>query len=135
MDERTERLRARLSSFAVAVLKCLRGLPVDTATSGIVRQLARSAPSVAANYRAACCAQSRAEFISKLGVAVEEADETEHWLWMLRQLDASPAGALEAVYAEARQVRAILAASAGTARRNARDQPAPARRSVRSRGR
>lgn len=125
MSEQTERLRARIGAFAVALLKCVRKVPLDSATSGIVRQVARSAPAVAANYRAACCARSRAEFIAKLGTAVEEADETEHWLWMLQQLDVQPAAELAALFREAREIRAILAASVGTARRNARAAKAP----------
>jgi four helix bundle protein len=119
MSDQADRLRARIGDFTVAVLKFVRRLPPDIATDSVVRQVARSAAGVGSNYRAACCARSRAEFIAKLGVAVEEADETEHWLWMVGQLGLASGRQFDALVSESRELRAILAASVGTARRNA----------------
>ena len=109
----------RIGDFAVAVLKFVRRLPPDIATDSVVRQVARSAANVGSNYRAACCARSRAEFIAKLGTAVDEADETEHWLWMAGQLGLASGRQFDALVSESRELRAILAASVGTARRSA----------------
>jgi four helix bundle protein len=119
MADHADRLRVRIGDFAVAVLKFVRRLPPDIATDSVVRQVARSAAGVASNYRSACCAQTRAEFIAKLGTAVEEADETEHWLWMAGQLGLASGRHLDALVNESRELRAILAAAVGTARRNA----------------
>lgn len=82
------------------------------------RQLARSAASVAANYRAAGAGRSRPEFIAKLGIAVEEADETVHWLDVASSLGLWGADELDALQTEAREIRAILWACLKTARRN-----------------
>src|SRR5690242_10338995 len=122
MVNQAEQLRRRISEFAVGVLRFVRTLPKEVATDSVVRQVARSAAGVATNYRAACCARSRAEFVAKLGTAVEEADETEHWLWMVGQLGLASGSRFDALARESRELRAILAASAGTARRNLREE-------------
>ena len=119
MSEQADRLKVRVGDFAVAVLNFVRRLPPDIATDSVVRQVARSAASVGSNYRAACYARSRAEFIAKLGTAVDEADETEHWLWMAGQLGLASGRQFDALVNESRELRSILAASIGTARRNA----------------
>jgi four helix bundle protein len=75
---------------------------------------------MSSNYRAACCGRSLAEFIAKLGTAVEEADETEHWLWVLGQLGVPSRVEFTEIAREATELRAILSASHGTARRNRR---------------
>jgi four helix bundle protein len=73
---------------------------------------------MSANYHACCRGRSRAEFIAKLGVAVEEADETEHWLLVLIESGIGCGEELDALYDESRQLRAILKASYDTARTN-----------------
>ena len=73
MNETAEALRQRARRFAVRLVKFLRTLPRDPVTIEIVRQAAKSGPSVSANYRAACRARSRREYIAKLGIVVEEA--------------------------------------------------------------
>jgi four helix bundle protein len=75
MSITSESLKERAMAFALAVLRALDKLPVTVSGQTIARQLAKSATSVGANYRSACIARSRAEFIAKLGVVVEEADE------------------------------------------------------------
>ena len=77
---------------------------------------------MSANYHACCRARSRAEFIAKLGVAVEEADESEHWLLVLIESDVGRGAELDGLYDESRQLRAILKASHDTARANAARQ-------------
>jgi len=66
--------------LALDVLRLVDGFQRSTAGDLVGRQLAKSATSVAANYRATCVARSRAEFIAKLGVVFEEVDESEFWL-------------------------------------------------------
>jgi four helix bundle protein len=75
-----EELRDRTKKFAVRIVKTYRSLP-NTADSQVIgKQLLRCGTSVAANYRAACRSRSRAEWIAKIGLVVEEADETVFWL-------------------------------------------------------
>ena len=73
-------LRPRTKQFAVAVFRFCDTLPEEPSSKVIRRQLMRSASSIGANYRAARHAQSRAEFLAKMSIAEEEADETEYWL-------------------------------------------------------
>jgi four helix bundle protein len=120
MGQKANDLALRISTFAVAVLKLVRRLPRDVAADTVIRQVARSAGGVSSNYRAACCARSRTEFVAKLGVTVEEADETTHWLWMAQQLDLARGRDFDEVLSEARQIQAILSTSLSTSRRNLR---------------
>jgi four helix bundle protein len=76
------------------------------------------APAIAANYHASCRARSRKEFIAKLGVVVEEADETELWLDMLLELDLITTPESSWLRSESGELRAIFKASLDTARRN-----------------
>ena len=69
-------LKDRTKQFAIRIVKLFRSLPKTEEAKIIGRQLLRSGTSVAANYRAVCHARSKAEFIAKIGVVVEEADET-----------------------------------------------------------
>ncbi|MGH9789756.1 MAG: four helix bundle protein [Candidatus Acidiferrales bacterium] len=80
MTYRAEELKKRTKQFAIRVIKLFRSLPKTEEARIIGRQLLRSATSVAANYRAVCRARSKPEFIAKLGLVVEEADESALWL-------------------------------------------------------
>ena len=84
----------------------------------VTRQLVAAGTSMAANYRACCRARSRPEFNAKLGVAAEEADETVFWIQMLIESGTATGRHASTMLDEARQLRAIIAASAKTARRN-----------------
>ena len=84
MDGQTEQLRVRTMQFAQRIVHLFRSLPPATEAQVIGKQLLRSGTSVGANYRAACHARSRAEFIAKIGVVSEEADETVSGLSCLR---------------------------------------------------
>lgn len=75
-----EQLRARTKANAVAIIRLIRLFPKTEEARIVGRQLVRCGTSVASNYRAACRARSKAEFYSKISVAVEEADETDFWL-------------------------------------------------------
>jgi four helix bundle protein len=76
-------LRLRTKQFALRILRLYRALPAKEEARILGRQVLRSGTSVGANYRAACRARSKAEFIAKLGIVLEEADETVFWLELL----------------------------------------------------
>jgi four helix bundle protein len=113
-----EELKARTKRFAVDIVKFVRTLPSDPITREIGLQLVRSSSSVAANYRANCRARSTAEFIAKLGIVEEEADEAALWLEMLIEDDAAPREPVGSHLEEANQLLRIVVASIKTARMN-----------------
>ncbi len=76
----TNELKDRTKTFAARVLKLVDALPKTTSGRTVANQIARSGTSIAANYRSACRARSKAEFIAKMGIVEEEADETLFWL-------------------------------------------------------
>src|SRR4051812_22605090 len=78
MDARE--LRARVKAFAIRIVKYVQKLPATTDAQEIGRQLVREGTGVSANYHAAGRSRSRAEWIARIGVVLEEADEAEHWL-------------------------------------------------------
>lgn len=80
-----EQFKKRTKTFALRVIKLFQSLPKKDEAQIIGKQLLRSATSVAANYRATCRARSKAEFVSKIGVVLEEADESLFWLEMLEE--------------------------------------------------
>ncbi len=116
MASRPEELRERTKRFAISIVRLFRSLPRSDEARVIGRQLLRSATSVAANYRAVCRARSKAEFIAKIGVVVEEADETVFWLELLVESGIVPKDRVAAVLAEAQEILAIVAASQRTAK-------------------
>jgi len=100
----------------VRIIKLFRALPKAEEARVIGRQLLRSRTSVAANYRAICRARSRAEFVAKLGVVIEEADETVFWLELLVDSELMSRERTESLLAEANELVAIFVASRKTAR-------------------
>lgn len=116
MDQ--EELKQRSKAFAVRVVKMTEALPPTRVADIIARQVIRSATSVGANYRAACRARSHAEFIAKLGIVEEEADETLYWLEMLVETKLLPEARLTDLLREADELVAIFTASGRTARHN-----------------
>ena len=111
-----DQLRARTRRFAVRIVKLFRALPKTTEAQVLGKQLMRSGKSVAANYRAACRGRSRPEFIAKLGVVAEEADETVFWLEMLVDCEIVRENLVAELIKEARELCAIFSASQHTAR-------------------
>jgi four helix bundle protein len=112
-----EILRDRTKAFAVRVVRLYQALPTRTDAQILGKQLVRSGTSVAANYRAACRARSRAEFAAKIGIVLEEADETAFWLEMLVDAKIVQQSKLCDLVREARELTAIFSASRETARR------------------
>jgi four helix bundle protein len=111
-------LKERTKAFALRILKLVDALPKTTACRALSSQIVRSGTSVAANYRSACRAKSTADFIAKMGIVEEEADETLFWLELLEESELVPAAKLAAIKQEADELIAITVASIKTARRN-----------------
>ena len=105
-------------TFAIEALRLIERLQPSTSAKIVANQLAKSATSVAANYRAACNARSRQEFVARLGVVVEETDESSYWLELTAKSGLHPAEQVKSLRREAGELRAIFAKSLGTARAN-----------------
>jgi four helix bundle protein len=118
-----DELRRRTKKFGLDVIKLVESLPPSQTAKVIGNQLLRSALSVGANYRAACRARSKADFISKVGITIEEADESQHWLEMLAEAGIVPPDKLKPLAKEADELVAILTASVKTARENLNRRP------------
>lgn len=101
------------------VIKLVDALPRGLAPQVIGRHLIRSATSVGANYRAACRAQSRAEFAAKLSIVVEESDESLYWLELVRETKLLKPELLSAIIKEANELVAIVLTSRKTAKTRA----------------
>jgi len=113
-----DELRARVKRFAIRIVKYVQTLPKAMEAQEIGRQLVRSGTGVSANYRAAGRARSRKEFIAKLSVVLEEADEAEHWLGILAEAHIGCGQEQKWLLDEAKQLRAIYQQSVKTARAN-----------------
>lgn len=110
----SDALKDRTKRFALLVIRLCQGLPRSQADTIITRQLLRSSTSVGANYRAVCRARSGADFVSKLGVVLEEADETLFWLELL--VDSGVAQLEKTALKEANELVSIFVASLRTAK-------------------
>jgi len=116
--QKSAELQERTKSFALRVLTLIKRLPNTIGGRVLANQLARSATSVGANYRAACRARSRAEFASKLGTVAEEADESLYWLELIRDGNFVPAKPIASLVSEADELTAIFTAGRRTSSRN-----------------
>ncbi|HEX7283317.1 MAG TPA: four helix bundle protein [Vicinamibacterales bacterium] len=111
-------MKARTKRFAVEVIKLCRDLPATIEGRVIAGQLVRAGTSVAANYRSACRGRSRAEFIAKLGVVLEESDESLLWLEVIVDANVLPQSRVDRVLREADELTAIFTTAIKTARGN-----------------
>ena len=111
-----EDLQARTRSFALRIVKLFRSLPRTEEARILGKQVLRSGTSVGANYRAAGRARSRAEFVAKLGIVLEEADETVFWLELMRDASIFPDQKLNALVTEANELVSIFVTSVRTAK-------------------
>ncbi|HKF22959.1 MAG TPA: four helix bundle protein [Candidatus Angelobacter sp.] len=110
-----EELRERTKQFAVRIVRLFRALPKSTEAQVMGKQLLRCGTSVA-NYRAVCRSRSKAEFIARIGVVAEEADESVLWLELLETTETLTSKQLSKIYSEAQALAAIFSASHKTAR-------------------
>jgi four helix bundle protein len=118
MNPKAVELQARTQKFATAVIKFCERLPKDAATQKIVDQLLDSSGSTDSNYRATCRARSPDEFIAKIGVAAEEADESKGWLELLVQSGKVSLEVAQPLIQESNELTAIFVKSRMTAQRN-----------------
>jgi four helix bundle protein len=109
-------LKERTKAFAMRVVRLVSTLPRNPSTDVVGRQLLRSGTSVAANYRAARRARSRKEFLAKLGIVEEEADESVFWLELLVDAGLSASAETSVLRKEASELVAITVSSIRTAR-------------------
>jgi four helix bundle protein len=116
--ERVKELQDRTKRFAVAVVQFFSRLPKTEASRVIGRQFLRAGTSVAANYRAACRARSAADFISKISIVLEEADETLFWLELLVDANIIESRLTSRLSAECHELLKIFSASLATAKAN-----------------
>ena len=103
-------------------MKLVDALPNTVSGRAIANQLVRAGTSVGANYRAACRGRSKAEFIAKLGVVIEEADECEYWLELIMDDKLLPEDKVKLLHQEARELAAIFVASVRTAKSSITNQ-------------
>ncbi len=108
-------MKNRTKRFALDVIRLVSDLPKNTEGWAVGNQLARSGSSVGANYRAACRGKSRADFISKLGIVEEEADESCYWLEIIIDGGLLPEEQVAGLLKEANEITAIIVASRKTA--------------------
>ena len=120
MSEQSEALKERTMVFAINVLRLIDKCPDTAGAKVIAYQLAKCSTSVGANYRAVCNARSRAEFIARLGIVVEEAEESVYWLEIVNRLGLVAGSEPQTLLQESIELRAIFSRSAGTARLNAK---------------
>jgi four helix bundle protein len=104
-------LKERTKQFALRVTRLVDALPATRSGNAIGNQLVRSGTSVGANYRASCRARSKAEFVAKIGVVEEEADECGYWMELIVDGNLLPASKVTALLQEASELTAIMAAS------------------------
>ena len=116
-------LKDRTRAFALAIIGLVEALPRGRSADVIGNQLLRAGTSVGANYRAACRARSRKEFVARLGIVEEEADEAQFWLDLVIERGLSDTVRVASLRDEARQLVAIVVSSIRTARRAPRASP------------
>ncbi len=113
--DRSTELGSRFTRFALEAIRLIRGLRRDPVSRHISGQLLRAATSSAANYRAACRARSRPDFISKIGISIEETDESCFWLEVLVGSGLVTEERAAWIIREGNELLAILVASRKTA--------------------
>ena len=114
----SEELKDRTKKFALNIIRLVEKFP-KTRTGVIIGcQLVRAGTSVGANYRSACIAQSRAHFISKMNIVLEEADESIYWLELTVESALASNDEVKMLHKEAKELTAIFTTSIKTARRN-----------------
>jgi len=111
-----DELRERTKQFAIRIVRLFQALPKGTDAQIMGKQLLRCGTSVGANYRAVCRARSRNEFIARIAIVAEEADESVFWLELMEETKVLTPKQLEEILKEARELAAIFSASHKTAR-------------------
>jgi len=115
-----EEMKMRTRSFALRILRLVDALPKTRTAEVVGRQLLRCGTSVGANYRASCRAKSPADFIAKMGIVEEEADETVYWIELLIESGHVDKERVNSLLDEANQILSIAVSSINTARGRSR---------------
>ena len=114
--DKVAELRRRTKSFAIRIVNLFRSLPRSPDAQTLGKQLLRSGTSVGANYRAVCRARSQAEFIARMGIVVEEADESVFWLELLGETGVISPTRTQDLLKEANELVRIFGASLRTSK-------------------
>jgi four helix bundle protein len=114
--EKATELKRRTKSFAIRIVNLFRSLPRSPDAQTLGKQLLRSGTSVGANYRAVCRARSQAEFIARIGIVVEEADESVYWLELLGETGVINPARTKDLLNEANELVKIFGASLRTSK-------------------
>src|SRR5947199_3326046 len=104
-------LKQRMKQFALRIMRLVDALPNTPKGRAIASQLVRAGTSVGANYRAACRGRSKAEFIAKLGIAEEEADESGYWMEVIIEGELLKQKQVQPLLDEANELTKIFAQS------------------------
>lgn len=115
-----EAMKLRTKTFALEIIRLFSELPRNPSAQVLGRQLLRSGTSVGANYRAVCRARSRADFIAKLKIVEEEADESAYWMELLAEGNFLPQNRVMQLADEANQILAIIVSSINTVRKQSK---------------
>ena len=113
-------MKGRTKEFAKKIIELCRALPNNREGRLIGNQVFKSGTSVAANYRAACRGRSKAEFVSKLGIVLEEGDETIFWLELIKEMEICRDNVVPSLMKECDEIVAIVVSSIKTAKREKR---------------
>lgn len=116
METKEKDLRKRTKDFALRVYRMVESLPANVGGGVFGKQILRSATAVGANYRSACRARSKADFISKISIVEEEADETIYWLELINESGLMNSNRIGPLIDEARELTAIFTTARKTAR-------------------
>jgi four helix bundle protein len=116
MNTHADEMKKRTKSFALRVIRLVESLPLTRAADVMGKQLLRCSTSVGANYRASCRAKSQADFIAKMGIVEEEADEAAYWIELLIEAGLIKKDRVTSLLDEANQIVAIVVSSIKTAR-------------------
>ncbi|WP_306564835.1 four helix bundle protein [Flavobacterium lindanitolerans] len=108
----SEELKARTKKFSLMVIDVVEKLPNTISERAIANQIVRSGTSVGANYRAVCRARSDREFISKMSIVIEEADETLFWIEILQEKKWINYTQLNQIWKEGNELTAIFVSTA-----------------------
>ena len=111
-----DEMKDRTKAFALRVIRLAESLPITPTTNVIRNQMVRCGTSVGANYRAACRAKSRPDFIAKMGIVEEEADESSYWIELLIDAGIVNAKRVADLLQEGNEIVSIVVSSIKTAR-------------------
>ena len=110
-----DEMKARTKQFSLRVIKLVRALEQSVVGSVIGKQVLRSGTSVGSNYRAVCRARSDREFLAKMSIVIEEADETGYWLELIIEDGMMPKKQVLPLLTECEEIVAMMVASRKTA--------------------